>query len=63
VDSYQFTVGVESTNKYENAKQDLLQALKSYQELTPKEKERLMQEFFGATNVAAMCNMLKQYFG
>lgn len=62
---YEFkpTVGIEPTDKYEKARQDLLQALKSYDDLSPTEKESLMKEFFGVANVAAVCNMLKQYFG
>ncbi len=62
---YEFkpTVGIEPTDKYEKARQDLLQALKSYGDLSPTEKESLMKEFFGVANVAAVCNMLKQYFG
>lgn len=63
MDNYKFTVGIEPTDKYEKAKQDLLQSLRSYGELTPQEKECLMQEFFGAANVAIVCNMLKQYLG
>ena len=63
MDNYKPTVGIEPTDKYEKAKQDLLQALKSYGELTPQEKECLMQEFFGVANVATVCNMLKQYLG
>ena len=61
---YEFkpTVGIEPTDKYEKARQDLLQALKSYDDLSPTEKESLMKEFFGVANVAAVCNMLKQYF-
>ena len=62
---YEFkpTVGIEPTDKYKKARQDLLQALKSYDDLSPVEKESLMKEFFGAANVAAVCNMLKQHFG
>ena len=61
MNNYKPTVGIEPTDKYGKAKQDLLQALKSYGELSPQEKECLMQEFFGATNVAFICNMLKRY--
>ena len=63
MDKFKLSLEIESTEKYEKAKQDLLQALKSYDELTLDQKERLMQEFFGVANVAAVCNMLKQYFG
>lgn len=63
MDELKPTVGIEPTDKYKKARQDLLQALKSYDELLPTEKESSMKEFFGVANVAAVCNMLKQYFG
>ena len=53
----------EPKDNYEKAKKDLLQALKSYEQLSPIQRESLMREFFGATNVIAICNMFKQYFG
>ena len=62
MDKFNLTIGIEPTDKYLKAHQDLTQALKSYSELTPQEKERLMQEFFGAENVALVCNMLSFYF-
>ena len=62
MNDYKLTVGLESMDSYKKAKQDLLQALKSYSELTPKQKDELLSEFFGATNVIALCNALNQYF-
>ena len=63
MEHYKLAIVVDPTNKYEKAKMDLIQALKSYGELTPQEKECLMQEFFGVANIATVCNMLKQYLG
>lgn len=54
---------VEPKDNYEKAKKDLLEALKSYEKLSPIQRESLMREFFGAANVIAICNMFKQYFG
>lgn len=51
-------IDIESTNKYENAKKDLLKALASFDKLTSKQKENLLTEFFGATNVTMICNAL-----
>ena len=62
MNSYKLTFGIEPTDKYKKAKHDLLQALKSYDDLSLKEKECLMQEFFGAVNIATICNILNQYF-
>lgn len=63
MDEFKPILGIEPTDKYEKARQDLLQALKSYGDLSPTEKESLMKEFFGVANVATVCNMLKQHFG
>ena len=60
---YKPVFGAEPTDKYEKAKQDLLQALKSYGELTPHQKEELLIDFLGAANVAALCNALKNISG
>lgn len=62
MNNYKLTVGIEPTNKYQKAKLDLLQALKSYGELTPQEKECLLQEFLGITNFAFISNVLRQYW-
>lgn len=59
---YKPTLGIEPTDKYEKAKQDILQALNSVQALTPQEQQRLAEEMFGATNVAVMLNILHQAF-
>ena len=62
MDNYKPVVGIEPINKYEKAKQDLLQALKSYGDLTSEEKECLIREFFDSSSVAMICNILKQHF-
>jgi hypothetical protein len=56
MDNYEFKIGVEPTDKYEKAKKDLLQALKSFGELLPIQKEYLIKEILGATNVEILCN-------
>ena len=63
MENYKIKATVESTNKYETAKLDLLQAMKSFEELTPQEKQQLATELFGAANVAVVCDFLKRYFG
>ncbi len=49
--NYEWTIGVKPTDKYLKAKMDLIQALKSYGELTPMEKECLAKEIWGAAQV------------
>lgn len=63
MDNYKVTLKIESDDKYQKAKLDMLQALKSYSELSPQQKECLMKEFFGATNVSIICSLLKQHIG
>ncbi len=63
MDDYRVTVGVEPTNDYDKARQDLLQAMNSIRKLSPQQQRMLAEEFFGATNVAALVEILHQAFG
>ena len=63
MDNYKVTSKMESDDKYPKAKLDMLQALKSYGELSPRQKECLMKEVFGATKVSIVCVVLNQYLG
>ena len=47
---------------YEKAKQDVLQAAKSIDELTPQQREQLARELFGGKAVITMCHIMQQYF-
>lgn len=47
MDYFKPTVGVEPKNKYDKARQDLIQAMNSIRELTPQEQQMLATEFFG----------------
>ena len=55
-------VGLEFTDKYEKAKQDLTEARKSFSELTPDQKRNLVNELFGAEAVASLCQVMQKYF-
>ena len=59
----EFKVDVELKNNYEKARKDLLQALKSFGELLPIQKEYLIKEILGATNVEILCNILNNVGG
>lgn len=59
---YKPTLVIEPTDKYEKAKQDILQALNSVQALTPQERQRLAEEMFRDANVTVMLNILHQAF-
>jgi hypothetical protein len=49
--------------KYMEAKNDILKAAKSINDLTPQQQMQLAQEVFGTEIVVNMCNMMRQYFG
>ncbi len=63
MDSYKPTVEIEPTDKYERAKKDLLKALKSCGELSPQERESLLDELFGAANVVVLDSILNRIIG
>lgn len=54
------TVGIEPTNPYEKAKQDLIMAYNSFAVLTPPQKEMLVKELFGAANVNVAIQLMQQ---
>lgn len=63
MDNYQVTVGVEPTNNYDKARQDVMQAMASIRELSPQQRRMLMEEFVGEANVAVLLNIFYQMFG
>ena len=63
MDNYQVTVGVEPTNDYDKAKQDVIKAFDSIHKLSPKQQQMLAQELVGATNVAILLKLFNQGLG
>ena len=63
MDDYKLTLGVDTTDKYEKAKQDLIQAMKSMSELSDNERQMLAEDLFGAARVAVAVEMFSKYFG
>lgn len=63
MDNYRVTVGIEPTNDYDKAKQDIMQALASVRKLPPQQQQRLAEELFGAANVAALLTIFNQTMG
>lgn len=63
MDKFRPTFGVEPTDKYAKARQDVMQALNSMRELEPWQREQLAKELFGVEKVAAMYHIMQQYFG
>lgn len=63
MEEYKLTLGIEPTDDYKKAKQDLLQAMRSIQKLSPQQQQLLAEEFVGAANVAAFQELFRQIFG
>ena len=63
MDNYRVTVGIEPTNDYDKAKQDIMQALISIRKLPPQQQQMLAEEFVGAANVATLLTIFNQTMG
>lgn len=63
MDSYRVIVGMEPTNDYDKAKQDVMQAMISIGKLSPQQQRMLAEELIGAANVAAFLNVFREAFG
>lgn len=62
MEEYQLTLGIEPTDDYEKAKQDLLQAMQSIQKLSPLQQQMLAKEFFETASNMALLKMFQQYW-
>jgi len=60
MDNYQITVGVEPTNDYDKARQDVIKAFDSVRKLPLWQQQKLAEELFGAANVAMLFRLLNQ---
>ena len=56
MDQYKITFGIEPTDRYLKAKQDVLQAWMSLSHLNEKERVCLMQEILNITNISINFN-------
>ena len=61
MEEYKLTLGMEPTDDYKKAKQDLIQAMRSIQKLSPQPQQMLAEELFGAANVMVLSQILRQY--
>lgn len=62
MEEYQLTLGIEPTDDYEKAKQDLLQAIQSIQKLSPLQQQMLAKEFFETAGNMALLKMFQRYW-
>ena len=60
MDNYRVTVGVEPTNDYDKARQNVIQAMASIRKLPPQQQRMLAEELVGTANVATIINLLNQ---
>lgn len=58
MNEFKMNVDIEPTDKYQKAKLDLLQAIKSFESLTPDNRKRLIEEVFGVARVTAVMELL-----
>ena len=61
MEDYKVKAIIEPTDKYEKAKLDLVQAMKSIGELTPEQQQRLATEVFGAARVATAYSLMQRF--
>lgn len=62
MEEYKLTVGIEPTDEYKKAKQDLIKAMQSFQTLSRQQQQMLAEELFGAANIMALSQILYQYY-
>lgn len=62
MNGYTIKPSIETKDKYEKAKQDIFQAIKSLQELTPEQRRRLVQEALGLELAVQIFNSFPQLF-
>ncbi len=60
MDRFKPTIGIEPTNKYDKAKQDLIQAMNSIRELSQQEQQMLFTELFGAAGIVAVLSLFNR---
>ena len=61
MEEYRLTLEMEPTDDYKKAKQDLIQAMRSIQKLSPQQQQMLAEELFEAANVMVLSQILRQY--
>lgn len=59
---YKVSLGLEPTDKYKKARQDLIQAMKSINDLSPQQQKILVEEMLERAKNAAVIELFKQYW-
>lgn len=63
MENYKITVAVKPTDKYEKARQALLEAKTAMSELSQQQQEQLVKELVGTDALTSAYAMLKKLFG
>ena len=61
MEEYKLALGIEPTDDYKKAKQNLVQAMWSIQKLSLQQQQMLAEELFGVSNVMILNQILRQY--
>ena len=60
MDGYKVKADIEPNDNYQNALKDFVQADKSFQKLTPQQKEHLIKELLGYEGFVKFCMFLNR---
>lgn len=63
MNNIKLTVDIDPQDKYQKAKKDLIQAKRSFSELTQQEQQKLIYEFLDAEKAEQVLRVLQHFFG
>ncbi len=58
VDNNKFTISIEPKDKYEKARKDVIEAMKSFQDLTAFQQQQLVQVLLGYEGFTRLCSLI-----
>lgn len=61
--NYEVKLDIEPKDKYEKAKAALIKAKDAFDELTPQEQHRLIQELLGTETMRKFFRLMQWYYG
>ena len=62
ISNYKPKLSIESTDKYEKARNDVLKAKQSVAELTTQQKKTLLEEIFGVEAATKVFKIMQEHF-
>lgn len=61
MNNYNLKIDIEPTNKYEKARNDLVEALSSFEKLSAMEQEQLVRDLFGVEALNMLSKITQRY--